>query len=85
MAKKQKPPRDTEIAGVRVGKPLVDPTAPTHLGGVHQGNAKGNSKHAAGLEHQDDHSATGTARRSTGIDSGSREPILPIMPKISPP
>lgn len=63
-----------------VGRADVDPTAPSHIGGVSEGNAPG------GYESMDGHhpDGTSTARRSTGIDPESREPILPGMPNLSP-
>ena len=63
-----------------VGRPDVSQTAPSHIGGVHQGNARGN------YEKMEGHNADGTAnaRRSTGINPGSRDPIMDGMPKLTP-
>ncbi|MFG1617421.1 hypothetical protein [Nonomuraea wenchangensis] len=68
------------MARIRVGKPDVKPDTPSHVKGVRQGNAKGAYRHQAG-HHKDD---TADARRSTGIRPGKENPILPIMPNLSP-
>jgi hypothetical protein len=61
------------ISNVRVGKPDVKPTTPTHVGGVHRGNAPGNANgESAGK------------RRSTGINPDGAAPIDPRMPKLTP-
>ena len=65
---------------LRVGRPDTDPEAPSHVSGVKQGNATGSYARMDG--HNPD--GTSTARRSTGIDPGSREPILDAMPNLSP-
>ena len=53
---------------------------PAHTPGINQGNAKGN------YEKQLGHKRNGTsdARRSTGVNPGSQEPIDPSMPNLSP-
>ena len=56
------------------------PDAPAHVKGVNQGNSIGNYAKQEG--HRPD--GTSTARRSTGIDPGGREPIDPRMPNLSP-
>ncbi len=61
----------TTIANVRVGRPDVKPTAPSHVRGVYQGN-----RH---------HPPEGTARRSTGIRATDHDVIDPRMPRLSPP
>jgi hypothetical protein len=65
---------------LRLGKPAKPTDAPTHVKGVKQGNSTGN------YEKQDGHLADGssTAARSTGINSGAREPIDPRMPNLPP-
>jgi hypothetical protein len=70
-----------EIANVRVGKPDVSPSAPSHTPGVPEGNAPGN------YERQRGHLPKGksTAARSTGINAEARNPIDPRMPNLSPP
>jgi hypothetical protein len=68
------------MAEIRVGEPDVEPDAPSHVKGVPQGNAKGSGDKQTG------HHADGTAdaRRSTGVNPGAHNPILPIMPNLPP-
>lgn len=63
-----------------VGRADTSPTAPSHVSGVREGNEPG---HYAKME---GHNADGTAnaRRSTGINASSRDPILPEMPRLTP-
>ncbi|MFW6090132.1 MAG: hypothetical protein ACODAB_10290 [Gemmatimonadota bacterium] len=63
-----------------VGRADVSQTAPSHISGVHEGNAPGAYEKMAG--HQAD--GTATARRSTGINPDGREPIMPGMPRLTP-
>lgn len=72
--------RQTEIGGIRLGPPQVDPTVPTHVRGVPGGNEPGRYARSPG------HLADGrsTARRSTGINPQHAGPILPGMPSLSP-
>jgi hypothetical protein len=72
------------VDNLRVGKADIDPAAPAHLPGVHQGNKVGNLKRNAGLHPTGPLTATGSARRSTGINPQAREPIDPRMPRLSP-
>ena len=67
------------MAEIRVGKPDVKPDAPAHTKGVRQGNE-------GPYEKQKGHDADGrgTSERSTGVDPGSKNPIDPRMPNISP-
>jgi hypothetical protein len=64
-----------------VGRADVDPAAPSHIKGIREGNSRGSYAKSPG------HHADGTsdARRSTGIDAESRNPIDPDMPNLSPP
>ncbi len=62
---------------IRVGKPDVAIDASAHVKGVKQGNSY---KPQAGI-HSD---GSADARRSTGINAGKRDPILPIMPNLPP-
>jgi hypothetical protein len=71
------------IANVRVGKPDVKATLPSHVRGVRQGNDGEGSDKQQGIVLEGDH-ARGTARRSTGINSKAHEPIDPRMPNLSP-
>jgi hypothetical protein len=66
---------------LKVGEPMVDPDKPSHVTGVSEGNSVGN------YERQGGHMPDGTSRaaRSTGIRPDAHEPILPIMPNLSPP
>ena len=78
------------MGDIRVGKPDTTPDAPSHTPGVHQGNDSG------GIEHNDPAfydtgergagrpSAKSNARRSTGIDPVSRDPVDPNSPNLSP-
>ena len=66
--------------GIRVGKPDVSPDLPSHTKGVKQGNAKGANKKQRG-HHED---GTADARRSTGVNPGKHDAILPIMPNLPP-
>lgn len=70
------------IANVRIGRPDIKRTAPSHIRGVPQGNSTKLSKvkgiHPVGVE------ARGTAQRSTGINPDDRNPIDPRMPNLSP-
>lgn len=64
---------------IRVGEPQVKPDTPTHVCGIHQGNA-------GPRESQPGHHESGTAdaRRSTGIHPKKHDAIMKIMPNISP-
>ena len=65
---------------LRVGAPEADPTKPSHVVGVREGNEPG------GYERDPGHNVNGraTARHSTGINPQSREPIDPRMPALFP-
>jgi hypothetical protein len=77
--------KETKVVdNLRVGKPDIEPSAPSHLPGIHQGNKKGNLKRNAGLKPTGPLTASGSARRSTGINPKHREPIDPRMPRLSP-
>jgi hypothetical protein len=68
-----------EIGQIRVGKPDIRLDTSTTVPGIHQGNEGPNHK-------QPGHNKDGTAdaRRSTGIRPKKHDPILKIMPNISP-
>jgi hypothetical protein len=72
------------VDNLRVGQPQVDPAAPAHQPGIHQGNKKGNLKRNSGLHPTDALTARGSAERSTGINPRARNPIDPRMPNLSP-
>jgi hypothetical protein len=75
--KREHPARDV----LRVGRADVKPTTPSHTPGTREGNQLGGYEKMKG--HFDDD--TSDARRSTGINPDLRNPILPGMPKLSPP
>ncbi len=62
------------------GKRNPSPAKPTHVRGTKQGNATGSYERTPG--HLPD--GRSTARRSTGINPGKRDPIDPRMPNLSP-
>jgi hypothetical protein len=59
----------------------VRPDTPSHVSGVKSGNSTGNYEKSGG--HLPD--GRSTAERSTGIAPGSKNPIHPDMPNLSPP
>lgn len=70
---------------LRTGKADVPPDLSSHVPGVRQGNAAGNTDEDHSLEPRDPEGLVGTAARSTGINPDDREPIDPRMPHLSPP
>jgi hypothetical protein len=68
---------------VHVGKAQVALTAPAHVRGVKQGNARGNFNKGKGLQPTAD-GARATAFRSTGINPEGHLPIDPKMPRLPP-
>jgi hypothetical protein len=68
------------MAKLNLGKPHTSMDKPTHVKGTKSGNATGNYERQPG--HLPD--GRGTARRSTGINAGKRDPIDPRMPNLSP-
>jgi hypothetical protein len=78
------------FANLRVGRPDVSPSAPSHVPGVHEGNAKGASDQPGfysigptGRRGISD--VRSTAERSTGINARARNPIDRRSPNLSPP
>jgi hypothetical protein len=71
------------VANVVVGKADVDPTDPSHVAGVREGNQRGSVVRTPGLRRAMG-GLRGTARRSTGINPKHRNPIDPRMPNLSP-
>lgn len=63
-----------------MGKPDTKPDKPAHMKGIRQGNETGSYENMSG------HLSGGksTAERSTGINPGSRNPIDPSSPNLSP-
>jgi hypothetical protein len=68
------------MADVRTGKAQADPTASAHTAGIRSGNATGNYEKSVG--HMGD--GRRSARASTGVNAGAREPIDPRMPNLPP-
>jgi hypothetical protein len=69
------------MAKLRLGWPRATQDMPAHTTGIGQGNEPGNYERQVG-HLPDDRS---TAERSTGINAGARNPIMPGMPNLSPP
>lgn len=67
------------MGSIRVGNPHTHPDGSSHVPGIHEGN-QGPYEEQAG--HHEDGKAD--ARRSTGIDAKRHDPILDIMPNLSP-
>ena len=65
---------------VRTGRPQVRPDTPSHVAGIHQGNAPGAWDRMRG------HHADGRvdARRSTGVNPKGAQPIDARMPNLPP-
>ncbi len=69
---------------IRVGKPDTKMDAPSHVPGVRQGNAPGGTEKDPGLEETGKYTARSYARKSTGINAKSRNPIDPNSPNLPP-
>jgi hypothetical protein len=80
----KKEPETRTVANVKVGRPHVKPSAPSHVRGVFEGNHPHLTQRRKGIEEESPTRAAGTARRSTGIRPGEHDAIDPRMPKISP-
>jgi hypothetical protein len=78
------------LGNLRVGKRQTTPTSPAHTRGIREGNEPGSFDRDPGLYNTGE-TATGrptgkgTARRSTGVDPESKNPIDPKSPNLSPP
>lgn len=77
------------MSDIRVGKPDTKPDAPSHVKGIGQGNAPGGIEQDPGLEQTGETgagrpTARSTARKSTGINPGSMNPIHPDSPNLPP-
>ncbi len=68
------------MPNLNLGKTDVSPDMPSHVRGIHEGNANGNYEKMEG--HKPD--GTSNARRSTGINPKMEDPIDPSMPNLSP-
>jgi hypothetical protein len=76
--------RKTRVVGnITVGDPDVEPSAPSHVRGVFQGNHPHFGHRHKGIEDRG-HRGEGSARRSTGIRPEEHDVIDPRMPKLSP-
>lgn len=64
---------------MKVGTADVRPDAPAHVPGIREGNVGPREAQAGHLP-----DGRVTARRSTGVDPRSREPIDPDMPNLPP-
>ncbi len=76
--------RHKVIANIVVGKPDVEPSAPSHIRGIFQGNKPHRMQRPKGLDKEHEGFAEGASRRSTGIRPDSHTTIDPRMPKLSP-
>jgi hypothetical protein len=77
--------KEKVVSNVKVGKPQVKPSAPSHTAGVKRGNARGNFEKEQGLTALGNGGgARATARRSTSINPDARNPIDPRMPNLPP-
>ncbi|MGF1472516.1 MAG: hypothetical protein ACFB50_12370 [Rubrobacteraceae bacterium] len=77
------------MGDIKVGRPDVAPDAPTHVEGIKQGNAPGGIEQEPGLERTGETGVgrplvKSTARKSTGINPGARNPIHPDSPNLPP-
>jgi hypothetical protein len=72
------------VNNIRIGKPDVDPKAPTHVAGVPEGNAAGGTTKNPGFYTDDGGTTRTTMARSTGINPSHRDPILSDMPNLGP-
>ena len=65
-----------------VGDADVDPTLPSHVPGVHEGNWPDGAETNVGGQNGD---GKPDPTRSTGINPGDRTPKNPAMPRLPPP
>ena len=81
--------RRQQMGDIRVGTPDTKPDAPSHVDGVAQGNNPGGIEGDPGLEYTGETgagrpTARAYARKSTGINPESRNPIDPNSPNLPP-
>jgi hypothetical protein len=75
-----------DVGNIKVGKPDTTPDKPAHTPGVREGNKPGSTRREPGITTAGHgRGGRGTARRSTGINPGPRNPIDSRMPNLSPP
>nr|MBA2441059.1 hypothetical protein [Rubrobacter sp.] len=77
------------MANLRVGKPDTKMDSPAHTPGIGQGNNPGGIEGDPGLHYTGKmgagrSSAKSTARKSTGVNPESRNPIDPNSPNLPP-
>ena len=72
------------IDNLVVGKPDVEPSAPSHSIGVREGNSRKSLMREPGIKHAGV-MARATVRRSTGVNPEGHQPIDPRMPVLTPP
>ncbi|MGI8405095.1 MAG: hypothetical protein ACR2OE_10120 [Thermomicrobiales bacterium] len=75
---------------LRVGKRQTTPDADAHVQGNREGNQPGSFDRDPGLYSTGETESgrptgKGTARRSTGVNPGPKNPIDPKSPNLSPP
>lgn len=79
------------VGNLKIGKPDTTPTSPAHVPGVAQGNEPPSSFdddpgfYSTGETESGRPTGKGTARRSTGVNPESKNPIDPRSPNLSPP
>ena len=71
------------ISNIKVGKADTSPSKSAHTRGVRQGNECGSFDREPGL-YRVGKMGKATARRSTGISPGSKNPIDPTSPNLPP-
>jgi hypothetical protein len=67
-----------------VGKPDVEPSAPSHTMGVREGNKRKSMIREPGVKRAGRFMAQATVRRSTGVNAKAHQPIDPRMPVLTP-
>jgi hypothetical protein len=72
------------ISNIRVGKPQVSPSLPSHTRGIREGNQLGSTRHEPGIRPIENNMVKGSARRSTSINPKAHDAIDPRMPNLSP-
>jgi hypothetical protein len=84
-----KPERARLFANIRIGRAQGEQSASAHVPGVKQGNAPARGprfgfEREPGIHLGPEGGARATARRSTGINPSSHDPIDPRMPNLTP-
>lgn len=76
--------RTKVLDGIVVGEADVDPTVPSHVPGVHEGNKPRRLLSALGVRVREVRTIYAPTR-STGIAARHHAPIDPTMPFLTPP